>query len=114
MTRPSAGHSPVAAALDAEARISAAVDRVLEHWVQAGILERQEVEAAIRAAVTVGPRREVEVVAENMQRALDACGGHVVRAAELIGVASKSVYNRLKAAEGGFVSRRFAGVTFTR
>ena len=80
---------------DAEARVTVAADRILEHWVQAGNLERKEIEAAIRAAMVAGPRREASVVAENMQRALDACDGHIVQAATMLGVSAKTMYLRL-------------------
>ena len=41
------------------------------------------------------PRPERDVILENQQRALDACGGNCVKAAKLLGVSHKTVYNRL-------------------
>lgn len=78
-----------------EMRVRIAVDRILEHWMEAGILERKEVTVAIREAVAGGPRPEVDVVAENMERALGAAGGHVVKAAELLRISPKCLYLRL-------------------
>lgn len=60
------------------------------------------------------PQRELDVIATNTQRALDAEGGHVVRAARRLGVSPKALYNRINAASGGDVSRRFADYVFDR
>lgn len=55
---------------------------------------RQELVAAVNESNNA-PRDERKLVAENMRCALRATGGDVVEAARLIGVAHKTVYNRL-------------------
>ena len=43
------------------------------------------------------PRNERAMVNENMALALEATGGHVVRAARLLGIAEKTLYLRIAA-----------------